>query len=118
MKTRKNKITSAKNLKSVYNGPAPLISSEPRENIIKKLAVGQLFERRDHSKLEVTLVDKTTVILTLLDTTGAKTETTRRFEKGLFADLMRNKYFEPSKIPHRETYCEIAGKYEFFRLTR
>lgn len=107
-----------KELKSIYNGPEPIKIGSSIETIEKELQVGHLFTRKDSSVIKVTKIANDTVRLTVLDIRGNETDEHRVFPIQLFAKLFMNRHFEPTKIARRESYTEVATKYEFGKLLR
>ena len=104
---KKTKITSAKILKVTNNIPA-LKSGMGKQYIMDNIAVGQIFERKDSTKVIVDEIVDTRIILKVLDLDGNKTSETRIFSKILFADCMVNKQFEPTAIARRESFSDCS----------
>lgn len=106
---KKTKITETR-LVNNYTGPKPIKSGSSIETIVREIAPGMIFERKDHSKFIVTAMGETSFIYQELDFFGKPitSETPRQFGIMYFAKLMRAKYFEPTMVARRESYSEIA----------
>ena len=110
---KKSKITSAKILKVNYNGPAALKSGNHNmEYILSNLAVGQIFERSDKTKIIITSLTEKSLVVNVLDFHGKPLTETRCFGKEIFAGLIRTKHFEPTTIARRETYAELIRTFD------
>ena len=79
-----------------------------KERLIHEMTVGALYESANNVKYEIVDTDERCIIVNELEPSGKqKYRAKRKFTKNIFADLIINKSFEPTKFRRREAYSDL-----------
>ena len=77
----------------------------------EKLKENQIYETGNNVKFIIEQISDTHVFLIELENDGTLTTSRKRFTRDSFIKLINNKYFDLTKISHRETYNDLR-KYD------